>query len=274
MKKIIKFLGLITLICFSFFYTDKVMNVVSEQDPLKVEINSVADSYKINPNEAIIEKDTIIPGNNGKKVNVEKSYKKMRKNNIFNKNLLIYDTLYPTYKLSENLDKYIIKGSINNKSISVILIINNNNNLEKIINIFNTKKIKANLFIEYNYLNNNINEIKNYTNHNIYSYQENYTYDSLIISNNIIKRISNNEPLYCLTKEKNKSNLNVCSYSKLNTIIPNVQGGINEVKSNLDNGSIILLNTNNINEVSYIIEFIIKKGYKVVGLDKLLDENI
>ena len=276
MKKILKLFGLITLICFSFFYTEKVIYVVSEQDPLKIEINEAADSYKISPNEAIIEEDTIIPGSNGRVVNIEKSYKKMRKSNIFNNNLLVYDILYPEYILSNNLDKYVIRGNINKKEISILFIINSDNNLNKIINILDSKKIIANLFIEYNYLNSNINEIRKYINHNLYSYQEEYSYDTLIISNNIIKRIANNNPFYCLSKEKNKNNLNICSYSNMNTIIPTFEGNLNNVKMNLKNGSIILFDTsiNSVNELSYIIDFIVGKGYDIVKLDDLLDENM
>ena len=276
MKNKLKIFGLITLMCFSFFYTEKVMTVVSEQDPLKIKINSVAESYKINPNEAIVTNDTIIPGNNGREVNVEKSYKKMKKNNIFNNNMLIYDILHPEYILSDNLDKYIIRGSINKKEASLLFIINSDNNLSKIINILDNKNIVGNLFVDYTYLNNNINKIKKYNKHNIYSYQENYSYDTLMISNNIIKIISNNNPIYCLTKEKNNNNLNVCSYSKMNTIIPNITGELNAIKTNLKNGSIILFDNtiNTVNELSYIIDFIIGKGYSIVDIEKLLDENI
>ena len=38
MKKIFQFIGLFTLICFSFFYTEKVVTVLNEQDPIMVEI--------------------------------------------------------------------------------------------------------------------------------------------------------------------------------------------------------------------------------------------
>ena len=34
MKDIVKTIGLITLICFSFFYTEQVITVVNEQDPI------------------------------------------------------------------------------------------------------------------------------------------------------------------------------------------------------------------------------------------------
>jgi len=276
MKNTLKIFGLITLMCFSFFYTEKVMTVVSEQDPLKIEIEEVANFYKINANEAIVTGDTIIPGNNGRVVNIDKSYKKMRKNNIFNNNMLVYDTLYPEYKLSDNLDKYIIKGSVNKKEVSIVFVITSDNNLARIINILDSKKIVGNFFVDYTYLNNNITEIRNYVNHNLYSYQNEYTYDSLVISNNIIKRIANNVPSYCLSLEKNTNNLNVCSYNNMNTIIPSINGNLKELKVGLENGGIILFDTsiNTVNELSYIIDFILGKGYNIVGLDKLLDESI
>ena len=145
MKNTFKIFGLITLMCFSFFYTEKVMTVVSEKDPLKIEINDLKDTYKISPNEAVVTKDTIIPGTNGRVVNVDKSYKKMRKNNIFNNNLLEYDDILPEYILSNNLDKYVIKGNINKKEVSILFIIDSDNNLNKIMNILNNKKVIANL---------------------------------------------------------------------------------------------------------------------------------
>lgn len=276
MKKSLKIFGIITLICFSFFYTDKVMMVVSEKDPLKMEIVEVAESYKIFPNEAIVTNDTIIPGTNGKVVNIDKSYKKMRKGNIFNINLLEYDILYPEYTLSDNLDKYVIKGNNSKKEVSILFIINSNNNLDKIMKILDKKNVVSNLFIDYVFLNNNITQIKTYNKHNIYSYQDGYTHDTLVISNNIIKRISNTNPIYCLTREKNDSTINVCSYSNMNTIIPSINGNLNDIKRNLENGSIILFDTgvSTVSELSYIIDFITGKGYNIVGLDKLLSENV
>ena len=276
MKKIFKIFGLITLICFSFFYTEKVMMVVSEQDPLRNEIINIIDLYKINAYEAIISEDTIIPGVNGREVNIQKSYNKMKKNNVFNDNYLVFDSIYPKDRLDNNLDKYVISGNKQNKKVSIIFIVYNSNNIDRIINVLDNKKVISNLFVDYNYLNRNINNIKKYVNHNIYSYQDKYTYDSLIISNNIIKRIADNDPSFCLVNSKDKDNLNVCSYSNMNTIIPSVNGNLNDIKSNLENGSIVLLDTsiNGVNELSYIIDFIVGKGYEIVGLDELLDESI
>ena len=276
MKKLFKIFGIITFLCFSFFYTDRVMNVISDKDPLKQEIINLSNNYILSSNEAIISNDTIIPGSNGREVNIEKSYKKMRMSNVFNDKLLVFNVIYPEYKLKDNMDKYIVNGNINKKEVSIVFIINNDNNIDKIINILNNKKVVSNLFIEYNYLFNNINKIKKYNNHNIYSYSDKYTYDTLVMENNIITRTMNNKPIYCLSKTKNKDNLNVCSYSNMYTIIPSINGSYNNIKSNLSNGNIILLDTsiNTLNELSIIIDFINSKGYDIVGLDKLLSENV
>lgn len=276
MRKLFKIFGIITFLCFSFFYTDRVMNVISDKDPLKQEIINLSNNYKLSSNEAVVSGDTIIPGSNGREVNVDKSYKKMRTGNVFNDKLLVFNVIYPEYKLKDNMDKYIINGNINKKEVSIVFIINNDNNLDKIISILDNKKVVSNLFIEYNYLFNNINKIKKYNNHNIYSYSDKYTYDTLVIANNIITRTMNNKPVYCLSKTKNKDNINVCSYSNMYTIIPSINGGYNDIKSNLSNGNIILLDTsiNTVNELNLIINFINSKGYDIVGLDKLLSENV
>ena len=71
MKKIIKGIGLITLIIFTFFYTDKVLKVVREEDSIMMKINDIKDKLTIEPTDAIIIEDTIIPGLNGKKVNID-----------------------------------------------------------------------------------------------------------------------------------------------------------------------------------------------------------
>ena len=74
MKNIIKIIGLGSLICFSFFYTDKVINVVSEQDEIMIKLNQVKDKYKINSIDAKIIDDTIIPGIKGRQIDIDKSY--------------------------------------------------------------------------------------------------------------------------------------------------------------------------------------------------------
>ena len=66
MKNILKSIGLLALIVFSFFYTDKVMNVVNNQDEIMIKLKSIEDNYKIEAIDATISDDTIVPGINGR----------------------------------------------------------------------------------------------------------------------------------------------------------------------------------------------------------------
>ena len=111
LRDIIKMIGLISLICFSFFYTETIMDVVNEQDEIMIKINEEKDKYKKEPTNAIITKDTITPGLNGYEVDVEKSYKDMKQVGIFKEMLLSYKQIKVENSLSNIYDKYIVKGN-------------------------------------------------------------------------------------------------------------------------------------------------------------------
>ena len=76
-----------------------------------------------------------------------------------------------------------------------------------------------------------------------------------------------------------KDTLDMCSNNNLYTITPTILGEktpYNNIKNNLNSGSIILLNMNNetINELSIIIDYIKGKGLKIEGLSKVLSEEL
>lgn len=279
MKKIFQIIGLITLIIFSFFYTDKVLEVVREEDKIMIKLESIKETAEKKPIDAKIVKDTIIPGITGRTINVEKSYKKMKNTGIFNQKEIVYDIIKPNISIINNKDKYITSGNPNNQKVSIIFILNSNkylNNLEKIID---NKGIVVNYFINYQYLINNTTKIKEIINKEFYSYGENgkYTPDSLLFSNNLISRISNNNANICLTKEKNNEIINLCSKNDLYTILPNIiitEKPYKQVKENLTSGSIILLNINQdtLTEISLVIDYINGKGLNIVGLNELITE--
>lgn len=264
LKEIIKRISLLILICFSFFYTDKVINYINNNSNLMKQIDSVKDEYKVDEVNGYIEEDTIIPGINGKEININKSFNNMKEYNTFIEDYLVYDNIIPTIVLEDNKDKYIIKGNNNKKEVSIILIIGNNN-IDKIHDI---KGIT--LFINHNILTiDNINKLKD---NEIYTYGNNgsYTKSILINDNTLINTLSNNRSKYCLTKEKNREVLNICKDSEMYTIIPNIIGDYNNIKNNLSNGSIILLEK--LNNIDNIKKYITSKGYHISPLDKLLEE--
>lgn len=276
MKQIIKMIGLVTLICFSFFYTEKVIDVASVQDEIMIKINQVKDNYKIDVIDATISDDTIIPGINGKEVDVEKSYNEMKQVGIFKEMLLSYKQIEVKDSLKNNLDKYVIKANGTKKSVSLVFYVNNQQVLE---NIIKKENVILNLFIDYKLLSTNLNKLDK-NDLFIYTYADNgvYSNDILIYSNNLINRNFNNKSLYCITDSKNEKVLTICKNNNMITIIPNILDNnyvYNNIKTNLVNGSIIKLDTTNktLNEFDTIVDFIKSKGYKIVSLEELLSEN-
>lgn len=281
MKNIIKLTGLITLIVFSFFYTDKVIETIRENDSLMIELERVKDIYKIEPIEGKITKKTIIPGINGRKINLEKSYKKMKELGIFNNQLIQYDIVKPKNNLENNKDKYITKGNNNKQIVSIIFILKDDKYITRLEELLKSKEVTINYFVTYSYLVTNSTYITKLENREIYNYGENgkYTPDNLIFANNLISRITKNNAIYCLTKEQNKELINLCKNNNLYTILPNIiitNNPYQEVKDNLESGSIILMEINNdtVTELGIIIDYIRGKGLKIEGLSKLLTEEL
>lgn len=128
MKKFLKIFSILFLVCFSFYYTEKIAIIMKNKDDLMIEINNTKDSYNIDYVNAVIEGDTIIPGINGLSVNSNKSYNNMKSINVFNEYYLEYDQIKPEISLLDNKDKIIIKGNKNKNAIA--LVIKNNDNIK------------------------------------------------------------------------------------------------------------------------------------------------
>ena len=280
MKSTLKIIGLFILIGFSFFYTDKVIEVIREEDKVMIELTSIEDTYRIEAVDATIIGNTIIPGLNGSVINIDDSYNKMKNLGIFDKNLLIYNDIVPNISITNNKDKFIIKGNNNKQMVSIIFILDNDKYLDDINKILSLKQVKANYFVTYSYLINNSTKIKD-IDHEFYSYGDNglYSNDNLLFSNNLLTRIKNNNAIYCLAKDMEENILNICSKNNLYTVTPSIIGSTNPyntIKDKLTSGSIILLSMNKetLNELSTIIDYIKGKGLKIDTLSNLLNENL
>lgn len=270
--KFIKLLGLICLICFTFIYTEKVIDVSISQDEIMIKLKEIENDYKVEPIDAIIENDTIIPGQIGKSIDINTSYKEMKKFGYFEKSLITYEDIYPSTSIYNNYNKYIISGNKKNKQVSLIYILSNDKTIDNILNIINDKKVPISFFIDSSFLNNNIEILYTLKDYEIYNYGNNgkYTKDNLIITNNIINNKSNNNSTYCLFLNKDIDSLNTCANNKMLSIMPTITGNYNNIKNNLENGSII--NITNTQELPNIIDYIKNKGYTIVSLSNIIKE--
>lgn len=281
MKNIVKMIGLFALIGFSFFYSDKVVSVIKEEDKIMIELESVKNVYKVDSVDASIVGKTIVPGINGRNINVDNSYKKMKNSGSFNKSLLVFDEVAPDVSISNNKDKFIIKGNSNKQMVSILFVLEDDKYLDKIETILKSKDVVANYFVSYSYLIDNSMRIKEMELAEIYSYGDNGEYmpDNLLFSNNLISRIRKSDAKYCLASNMEEEIISLCSENNLYTVTPNIVGDKSPyamVKDKINSGSIILfdMNKETVEELAVIIDYIKGKGFKIGGLSTLISEDL
>ena len=281
MKRIFEMIGLISLACFSFFYTDKITTVIKDNDDILKQIEEVKNQYQTDYIDAIIENNTIIPGTSGKVIDIEKSYKKMKKLNKFNSNLIIYENIKPVKSVSKAYDKYIISGNKNKKEVSLLFLVNNDDNINQIITILNENEIKTTFFTDGKWFEDNnqtiIDLIEN--DHIIGNLGYNFNYEVTGVSwmNTVVNKIGNQKDTYCYNTIENEKALNFCKLNQSYTIRPNIivdKNPLIEIKQNLSNGSIISLDINSqtIEQLPLIIDYITSKDLDIVTISQLLTE--
>lgn len=273
-KKIIQVSSILLLAGFSFFYTEKVTKIARNSDPIMVQINNAKDNLEVMGTDPIIIDDEYIAGINGCSIDVDESYSKMKSVGEYKEELLVMSET----KTNENIkNKYIVSGNMKTKKVSVIFVIKDEININ-VINFLKAKSISANFFVDKKFLEKNVANIKKISKtNNIYYYGDNGNYldKYMIYDNNLINVNMKNESSYCLVNDRDNDTLKLCTEYNMYTIKSKF---INEnifknVKENLTNGSIFVFNSNDIEDIKVSINYILSKGYNIVSLDELLDEN-
>ena len=281
MKKFFQLTGFITIMCLSFFYTEKAVEVVKEYDIEYKKILEIENKYYKEPINASINENTIIPGISGIKVNRDLSYSKKKRYGEFNEYLLVLDYIKPEISIENNKDKYVISGNKNKNNVSIILIINKDVDINYILNILDEKKINLDFFVDGMWAEENTNKLEyiKSKNHNIgnLSYNMDYTNSSFIWLDSIIKKVTKNNIGYCYCETEDENTIKTCSKNNNYIIRPSIilkNNLLNNIKEKLEKGSIIsiYLTKNNINEVLAIINYIQSKGYAITTLNELVGE--
>lgn len=273
MRKFLTNLSIFILVGFSFFYTEKITYMVNNNDSIMIELKQ--NNYNISPIEPIIKEDTIIPGVNGLKLNVKKSYQKMKKYGAYNENLNQYDIVLPNQTLNKNKNKYIISGNSQKKMVSFLFIIEENSKLEKVLNILEKNNIKSTFFIDGKWLEQNGSYLYKLKNHIVGNNAlENDT--DFIWVNTTIANILNQTTNYCIFLKKSEEKLNMCYLQNNYSILPNIvikNDLYQETKENVKSGSLILINItqNIIDELNTTIIYLKSKGYTIIDLKTHLE---
>lgn len=272
LKKLFEHIGIISLFIFSFIFTEKTATVLKEQDEIMIKIKEVAPNYYIKPKEATIIDDTIIPGVNGCEIDIESSYYKMKKLNLFNETLLVKKIVKPKNKVEH--DKFIISGNKSKKKVSLLFLVYDKEKIDEVLEILNKNNIKANIFVGGTFLEENNSKISQISKKHLIgnlSYNGDYNNPDFIWMSTIIKKFNNN---YCYTENLNKETLKICSKNDSYTVVPTLiirTRPLMNIASSLNNGSIISFYINNdvIKELNLTIKEIKKRGYEIVTLEEL-----
>ena len=258
MKSYLKYMLVIFFTIFSFYYTDKVIELSNYNDTILASINDYASLNDTKCIEGIINEYGIVLGLDGISVDKNKSYSNM-KGIGFREDLLEYKKDKCILNIKDNLDKYIIKSNNYQNNISLVIDIDSLKYYNDMIDIANKENVKLNILVN----NNNIDyiDIKN---------------NILFKTNtNNIKEFKNKVKYFYCVKYDDFEIIDYCKKEKINSI--NMINYIDKdllsnTKKILDKGIIIFIkeNNNNLNEFLSTIKYIKSRGYNIVSINELL----
>ncbi len=257
LKKYFKYLGLALIMVFSFYYTDKISGIVLNKNPLMQDIKRLANNYYVKSVNAEIKGNTIIPGINGKRVNLKDSFYSMQELKTFNAYFLVYDEEIPEVSLNRNKDKIIETGNRNKSEISLVF-----TSLNLLTDYIKANNLKASLLTTTD------------------TYQKNSYFEQI---NNDVVNFTDLENTLNLNKENtnicivNDDNKDMCIKVKNYLVKPLLKleaTNYLDVKKGLVNGSIILIeDTARLDDLKLLLKEIKYKGLTPVVLSELISES-
>ncbi|MFD1018233.1 polysaccharide deacetylase family protein [Thalassobacillus hwangdonensis] len=143
-------------------YTPAMLLTGSESTSLYKEIESKSKEMNEAPENAYIDqvwKKT--PGLDGRKVDIKKSYEKMKKNGIFDKKLLVYDTVPPGVSIDDLPPAPIYRGNPEKEMVTLLINVSwGEEYIPEMLKTLNEKNVKANFFIDGRFAEKNPDIVK------------------------------------------------------------------------------------------------------------------
>lgn len=280
-KKIIEILFACLLVFASFFYTDKVVSMMEDKDPVMIKIKKEKKSLEEESINAKVNGEYLVPGYSGLVVDLDKSFNKMKKYGGYNESLIVFKESTPTISVDEYYDKYIVSGNGFTNYISLVFEITDKELLPKIKDILKENDVRATFFVdgvllkEDNILVTSL--LQDFHEIELLNYKGSYNRLVFEEALDTLQVIANKRGKYCLAKYDQKEILELCSKEKMHTIIPTIQISSNpylSLKGKLREGSIISITPTkeNISELDVVIKYIKQRGYTLDTLEQLLSE--
>lgn len=280
MKRVYPVILSCLLIAFSFYYTNKVAGIVRGKDTIMQSIKEEKANYEKKAINANVSGDNIIPGKNGKKVNIEASFQKMSQYGKYNDSLYVFDEVEPEVSINTYFDKYVESGREDSKDVALVFDILRFDNMDDVLSLLESNNVTATFFVDGLFMENNRSLLENVSKkgYEIELLSYNGGYDKIYFESSlhVLNDITKDRPKYCVAHYDKKEVLDICNSLSLHTVIPSVDTSNNSfgvVKNKLRGGSIIGLSNSRVN-LNTIINYIKQKGYNLVRLDTLLQEQL
>lgn len=240
------------------------------------------------------------PGRNGIKVNIDKSFEKMKKGKVFDETLLVLEQVDPDISLRDLEPSPIFRGHPKKEMVALMINVSwGEEYIPDILNILNEEKVKATFFIEGKWAKENTNVVKmideqghtignhayNHPDMARLSRQENT--DQIVQTNHVIEAIIGKTPKYFAPPSGSYTNdvVEVADELHMETILwtvdtidwrnPSVSVMINRVITNIHPGAMILMHPTSpvAKGLQEMITELKALGYQINTIDTLLSSD-
>ena len=268
MRNYLTYLSVCFFAIFSFLYMNRIVELSKSNNIILDNLIEYKNEFDYKCYEGYINEFGIVLGINGKSVNVSKSYSNM-KGIGFKEELIEYEIESCVTSKDNNMDKYILSGNPSKNSISIVIDVYSGKYYEQMAGIFDNAKLEANILIDNNNLESNMEYFINYKN---LLFKGNNDKDFKNFGQNINEL--NIKNVYCV-KTNDYDVIDICKKNNVNSVLMRDEIEKNllyNIKHSLNKGDIIFIRENefNLNELSASIKYIKSRGINIVSVDELV----
>ena len=277
------------------------LTVGKQEDPLYQSIVENASTYEIPPSNAKIDRVwKAIPGYNGLSVDINASYKNMKKFGIFNEKKLVYKQTEPSVHLKDLPASPIYRGHPDKPMVSFIINVAwGNEYLPDILASLKKHQVKASFFLEGRWVKNNPELAKmivgagqevgnhSYTHPDMKRLTAAQTREQLVKTNEVIEAATGKKSIWFAppSGSYHDETVKIAAEYKMKTVMwtvdtidwqkPTPDQLINRVISKIDNGSMVLMHPteSTAKSLDRLITLIEEKGLRIGSVSDLLSEE-
>jgi probable sporulation protein (polysaccharide deacetylase family) len=277
------------------------LTVGKQEDPLYQSIVKNASTYEIPPSNAKIDEVwKAIPGYNGITVDIEASYKNMKKIGTFNEKKLVYKQTEPSVHLNDLTPSPIYRGHPDKPMVSFIINVAwGNEYLPEMLATLKKHQVKASFFLEGRWVKNNPelakmivsagHEVGNhsYTHPDMKRISAAQTRDQLLKTNEVIEAATGKKSIWFAPPSGSyrDETVTIAAEFKMKTVMwtvdtidwqkPSPNQLINRVISKISNGSMVLMHPteSTAKSLDTLITRIEEKGLKLGTVIDLMSEE-